>query len=522
VLALGIRYLNGFVAATEPDGRGQPEWPPHPARVFMALAAAYFQTGEHVGERDALRWLESLPAPALSARGAMPRKTVTQFVPVNDKAGEVTKPPTAIIQSAPQVTRDRQPRTFARAWLEDETAYLIWPATEVPATIASDLSKLCAKVSRIGHSTSLVHMWVAEADEVGFPNWIPDDERAEIHLRVVGSGTLADLERRYNATAVDAYGELLLAAEDVVDRSRARSARERLRDEFGNLPPSQHRPQVSCYQGYARAEITMPAREVPGGDFSPHPIVFGLEWRHGPLAALGLPAALQVVSRWREALVAASERASERVRALVSGHGATGAPLEEAHLALVPLAFVGHAHADGHLLGLGAFLPACLDGTERREVLRVLGQVEELRLGRLGVWGLTRDMSDRPAWNLQPNAWTAYPDGATHWSSVTPVAFDRHPKARDPFSYRQQVAEMVAAACTAIGLPRPREVVTTPASAHLGVPFAHAFPRLTRKDGTERRHTHVIVIFEEPVRGPVMLGAGRYRGYGLCRPMEER
>jgi CRISPR-associated protein Csb2 len=57
-------------------------------------------------------------------------------------------------------------------------------------------------------------------------------------------------------------------------------------------------------------------------------------------------------------------------------------------------------------------------------------------------------------------------------------------------------------------------------SAHLGVPPSHVFPRLVRKDGGERRQAHAIVVFEEPVVGPVVIGAGRYRGYGVCRPVE--
>lgn len=60
---------------------------------------------------------------------------------------------------------------------------------------------------------------------------------------------------------------------------------------------------------------------------------------------------------------------------------------------------------------------------------------------------------------------------------------------------------------------------TTAVSAHLGVPLAFEFPRLTRKDGSERRHAHAILVFNEPVRGPVLIGAGRYRGYGVCRPL---
>lgn len=35
----------------------------------------------------------------------------------------------------------------------------------------------------------------------------------------------------------------------------------------------------------------------------------------------------------------------------------------------------------------------------------------------------------------------------------------------------------------------------------------------------ERRHAHAILVFDRPVRGPILLGAGRYRGYGLCRPL---
>ncbi|MGQ9588956.1 MAG: type I-G CRISPR-associated protein Csb2, partial [Planctomycetota bacterium] len=58
MFAIGIRYLNGFSVACEPDSREQPEWPPHPARVFMALAAAHFETGEDPAEREALLWLE--------------------------------------------------------------------------------------------------------------------------------------------------------------------------------------------------------------------------------------------------------------------------------------------------------------------------------------------------------------------------------------------------------------------------------------------------------------------------------
>ena len=66
MFALGIRYLNGWsMAAADGARKERAEWPPHPDRVFMALAAAWFETGEdteeHAREGDALRWLQALP-----------------------------------------------------------------------------------------------------------------------------------------------------------------------------------------------------------------------------------------------------------------------------------------------------------------------------------------------------------------------------------------------------------------------------------------------------------------------------
>src|SRR6266487_1437313 len=113
MLAFGVRYLNGFVAACEPDARSRAEWPPHPGRVFMALAAAHFETGDDPAERAALEWLEEhceMHPPHIYAPPHVERPVVTHYVPVNDKPG----PSKAPLQSVSGLTRPRQPRTFAR------------------------------------------------------------------------------------------------------------------------------------------------------------------------------------------------------------------------------------------------------------------------------------------------------------------------------------------------------------------------------------------------------------------------
>jgi CRISPR-associated protein Csb2 len=518
MLAFGIRYLNGFVAASEPDSHERPEWPPHPGRVFMALAAAHFETGADPSEREALEWFEKLDSPPLIyAAAASPRALVAHYVPVNDKAG----PAKATLQSAPSLTRERQERTFARAWLEDEVVYMSWPKAEPSDAARKAFGALCGKVTRIGHSASLVQMWLASPEEIRNPSWVPDADRAELHLRVAGPGTLEYLERCYNAGEVETWGDLKLKASDRADVAAQKAAKESLKDKYPNDGrPVRRRPELRNFEGYACHSRAGTARAL-GTVFSPHIIARTIEPESGPYHELDLLCAPQLIHRWREAILAQSNGLPDAIRELLSGHDQRGAPLEDPHLAFVPLAFVGHPHADGHLLGMGIVLPNGLPPEDRRLALRAIGRVERLLLGRLGVWRIGGVSATELAWNLRSEVWTADPDGATHWSTVTPIAFDRHPKEKDRSAYLRETAAMIAQAVVRLGLPEPREVVVTAVSAHLGVPPAHAFPRLQRKDGSMRRHAHAILVFEQRVRGPILLGAGRYRGYGVCRPLDD-
>jgi CRISPR-associated protein Csb2 len=518
MLALGIRYLNGFVAASEPDSYDRPEWPPHPGRVFMALAAAHFDTGADAAERAALKWVEELEtSPGIQAGEPSVRALVTHYVPVNDKVG----PAKAILQSAPALTRDRQPRTFARAWLDDEVVYVCWPAADPPEATRKALETLCAKVTRIGHSSSLVQMWVASEHEILGPSWVPDRDRAEIHLRIAGPETLEYLERCYNRSEVERWADLTVSAGDDADKKAQKAAKSQLKKDYTQGPPVRQRPELRLYEGYARPRPVVEQATAPGTIFSPHILVRTLERESGPYQELDLLCAPQVAQRWRDAILTQSNDLPEPVRQLLSGHDRHGAPLEGPHLAFAPLAFVGHPHADGHLLGMGIVLPDGVEPERRRHALRAVARVERLVLGRLGTWRIDGVTAVEPPWNLRASVWTAHPSGATHWSTVTPIAFDRHPKEADRSSYERQIAGMIAQACARIGLPEPRDVIVTSVSAHLGVPPAHAFPRLERKDGSARRHAHAILVFDEPVRGPVLLGAGRYRAYGVCRPLHD-
>lgn len=221
--ALGIRYLTGYAVATNPASRELAEWPPHPGRVFMALAAAHFETGEETGEGTALEWLESLKPPVLRVSDADARTVVTHFVPVNDKAG----PSKAPLQSAPEFTRERAGRTFPRVRPHDETAYLMWPGATPDSGQRQALERLCAKVIRIGHSSSLVQMWYAGKLNGSDLILAPTEGPADVNLRIVGPGTLAYLRRQHNGDAVEAFVRL----SDAITNSRGTGQRE-AKEEF--------------------------------------------------------------------------------------------------------------------------------------------------------------------------------------------------------------------------------------------------------------------------------------------------
>ncbi len=159
-LVIGIDYLTGKAVAADVDDRDEPEWPPHPGRVFMALAAACFERDEDDAEVAALRWLESLDAPQIVASRHEKRSRVKAYVPVNDKMA-VSK---SLLQSTPGLARSKQERSYPTAIPHHPVVKFIWREALGVAEHRDALSRLCANLIRIGHSSSLVHGWIEVVD----------------------------------------------------------------------------------------------------------------------------------------------------------------------------------------------------------------------------------------------------------------------------------------------------------------------------------------------------------------------
>jgi CRISPR-associated protein Csb2 len=544
VIALAIRYLTGNAVASHHARRDAAEWPPHPARIFMALAAGLFETRPPRGEQEAeelwraeraaLEWLETLAAAELYASEADARSVVTCFVPPNDLA--ISANPARLKADAvrdalavlPSLRTNRQPRTFPTVRPLEDTVYVMWHGAE-PGEHRPALERLCAKAIRVGHSSSLVQMWLA--DQAPPATHVPVEKNAlrsaTTQLRPMSAGFLRYLEEQFNEEAIDTFYELAANVQNSTGRAKT-SAQLAFNERFGAdwrrgmEPPKSQRPKVSIARGYVRVEDAESSPEIAHSFFSREILV--LARQEGP--NLGLESTAQLTASLRGAILTACSPAPE----WISGHEENGAPLQRPHLGVVPLAYVGHAHADGHVLGLGCIFPRDVSPRERGGALRELlftpvGEPREIRLtlGRLGIWTLRHEERAAPPHALQPETWTR----PSHlWASVTPVALDRHPKIereRDRSGWFAEIAEVIARSCERAGLPAPVEIDFDKTSWHRGAPRAKpgpaGFPLLPSKAGEPARmQVHVWLRFAESVEGPVLIGAGRYRGYGFCKP----
>ena len=549
MLALGIEFLTGRYVASAYNDRRAGEWPPHPARVFSAMVATHFDDPDaDPRERTALEWLEQPPPPELHCTAAAPRDVVDVFVPVNDTsvvadltgdAADVDDARAALVAAAdvkeqakarkhlekleaklkikiakaiaptegkmsaellafgasilPE-RRGRQPRTFPSVTPDEPRVTLVWSHAAVSDEHRAVIDALAARVVRVGHSSSLVSMRVlANEDVTSQPFRVPDPDGAYM-LRGVEAGQFARLCDDFVGHQGVASGRILPAAVH---------------------PYAAPRPAVA---------------EVPQSVFGDDWIVFG---RHDGARLPGIRA-VDLARAVRKALQSLSPQ--QPPPELLSGHQPAGAPSDRPHLAIVPLPFVGDRHADGDLRGVALIFPRDTSIADRRAVLQAIHAWEQSARAdrsvdppRVPVFApggvelrVARDMA--PSLKaLRPLRWCG---PSRSWVTVTPIALDRHPgdlHSRDSATLAAAVAvatQTIVDSCIRIGLPTP-QVAIVPAAPVVGASKARAFPAYPPIAGRTRRAlTHAVLEFDRPVRGPILLGAGRYHGLGLLCPSE--
>ncbi|HKY36234.1 MAG TPA: type I-U CRISPR-associated protein Csb2 [Polyangiaceae bacterium] len=553
MIILDVELLVGRYVATSFNDRDAPEWPPHPARLFSALVATAYEHEELTSSaRSALKWLEEQGAPEIEASEAESRIVVATYVPGNysgvvggwgtaegklEHAREALAEaeasgdpkPLKAAQKAfanaekkfnaelakalvddgkgnPEVAREmlpdrrnRQPRTIPAVTPHAPRVRYSWPTAEPSLEVKTNLEELARRLVRLGHSSSLVACRVLEGS---------------LAAETKGAGTPL---RRWRPTVGQGLSMRIVSEGQL----------ERLEGAFEKHRGVEPRALPAVHQAYEleRAEASS----------SPTSSVFG-EWivfreiasENSRRIGLKLSKTEDITRALRGALLS---HADGDIPAVLSGHDEGGRPLERPHVAYVPLADIGSRYASGSVLGAAILLPRSLEKDERRAVLRAIGRWEEnglrLTLGRAGALTLERVVDNDPRKTLDPNWWIR---PARRYGSVTPVALDRNPgnlNSNDPkeaSAAARNAEEIVVRACQHVGLPEPRWVEIIRRSLFDAAPPARNYMPFPRKcsngKGFSRVCVHVEMCFEQPVAGPVLIGAGRYFGVGLCRGRE--
>lgn len=574
MLTVEVRLLGGRYRAGDFEDRAEPEWPPHPARLFYAAVHGVHSAGGDPAEIETLEWWESLGAPAIecSDRVELPdgtsvdawasRQGVDHYVRGNyarswtsdihgqwdrivEKENELDdllregaadkkiraaqsaldKARTKVIKDTARVTaagpasdsvidsvlevlpenRDRQARQFPAVTPDSPLIRYGWSSVVEPER-AQVLDAIVSRIGRIGHSASTVACRVV--DEPVRPTWVPAGGRGGLQLRTVTAGVHEALVEEF---------------------ARHQGRRER------NMPAV-----ISTYRR-PRERTESPTGCVEAGEWIvlPFPVRGGLPLTRTADIGRAVRAALMSHARQPVPAFLSGHRNSK------SGTAPTG-PLADSHLGVLSLPNVTHVRSDGQIRAVALTIPG---GTSRADIdaalealaawldpesdgyrLTLPGGVVRI----LGAASLDRTDDDRDAAPGRVDSRAFWARTGREWSTVTPIALDRHPKvgrSADFESLNAAVAPVAVEMFVRAGLPEPVEVLASPVAVWPSVPPVaggggggkpgrRAFPQYRVGNDPQRRRftTHLTVRFADPVCGPVIVGAGRYFGYGLMLP----
>ncbi len=539
MLAIEVELLTGRYVATAYNNRNLAEWPPHPSRLYSAFVATWHEDEGTEAEKNALGWLERQAPPQIVASEAFARTAATVFVPVNDiqtvteplgaraklaaaqaalvkatdakqikkaeatlaKAQEklrtdtekATASPTKItslaMANAHAILPDsrlRQARTFPSVTPEEPKVVFVW-SEDPPDDVQSGLSSLCLRLSRLGHSSSMVRAYLRQLDALPkSPEAFVPHDNGPIQIRVPEAGQMERLDEAY---LLHRGLELRILPTDIARYQRGH-------------------------------DITV---EPPTSNFGDDWVVF--ERYQGD--RIPMAGGVGVAEAMRACVLKAAD---QPIPPGLSGHNPDGPKIERAHVAFVPLPNVANKWATGDIMGLAVVFPRDLPPEERQATLRALAKWEDrAKGGPLQLWqGRLGKISVRRAMNvskqaLKPQIWSA---PSQVWATATPIALDRNPgdlQSKNPAKRAKAFAEAEATvkrACGHIGLPEPKRVEVLTSVLMSGSVKPRHFPPYPLERHKHRRVlVHARLIFGEKVQGPVILGSGRYFGLGLCRPM---
>ena len=477
MLAIAVEFLHGTFRG-DPDGTANTgrlqrgEWPPSPARLFAALVAAD-GTGDRcrVTDGSELEWLEGLPPPEIHAcTRCYPQTLETRFVVEHrDRwAGKKKRgSPKVVLVHQEYVGRlTASVRPGVRVTMSDPRVLYLWDKVDPPSSALLDALRLrAARVGFLGTSDSPARLRVHTRMLLSASEPFVPDEDGDVAINVTQAGDLKILDRLF--------------------------------DEWVKHGASVARSQFPALKHEQRYRSPGPAAPPDRGEVA--------AWLQ-----LGTPISgrriTTLVGLFKAAVLSQHEGIHGEPHQILHGHGFHAKGYEIARYLALPN--VGYPRSDGRIHGLALWLPPGIDPKVRRKARDAALAVRHLTGNGLDVAVARRDEETARPLATQPMRWLR---ASRTWATAFPAVHERrrsvdlsevtlwcrHARLPDPIAFRSMRTPLVPGALDL-------------APVEVNRPGKPALP-----------YSHVEVRFAEPVPGPVVIGSGRQRGFGLCVQVDD-
>ena len=467
MLAISAELLHGTFRG-DPDGTANTghleigEWPPSPARLFAALVAADGTRGQcRVTDGAELAWFERLPPPIIYAHPCPSHQRLEpRYVVRHDSTAS---------KSTHQEYVARQgvlSRPGVRVSPRSPHVVYSWQVAPPAKGIFDALRRRAARVGYLGASDSPVRLRVlaelptrASRNDVFVPDTVGDTV-----IGVTAEGDLNVLDRMYDAWCNRGASVSRLQFPALRHRQRYRS------------PLGSESVDRGGVVAWLRLESPVSGRRIS-----------------------------VVTTLFKQSVLSHYQRIYGVPPRVLHGHGFREKGYEIARFLALPDA--GFRWSRGRIHGLALWFPPGSDDKVRRMAGDAAVAVRQLRGSGVDTSVTPREGEARPLAS-RPDRWTR---ASRTWATAVPAIHERR---------RTLDLAEITRWCRHAGVPDPL------AFRSARTPLIHgaldlAPVEVNRPGRPALPYSHVELRFAELVPGPVGIGSGRQRGFGLCVPLDD-